>query len=380
MSYGQLASHASMVFDEVRNRAYLDAMQALIGPETVVLDLGAGIGVLGLLAAKAGARHVYCVEPSPVARHIRPLAEANGVGDRVTAIQSRIEDAVLPEQVDLIVSVFTGNLLFTEGLLPSLYAARDRHLKPGGRLLPDRARLMLQAVDASGGYGDVVARFRSPSLGIDYSQLVDVAAAHPNYIRRDKPAPRPLSAPACAVELDFTSTTQADVAFEGCAPGIATGSADALVGWIEVRLGDRWLSTAPDAEDVHWSPALLPFSTPIEVAEGQAVDVGFRYLDDDRLHWSIGVGGDLRRQSTMLHNPDLLIEMQLSAAGCTAPLREEGEVVAEVLLGIRAGEDNRAIAARLAASWPRRFPDPASAMKEVGKLAARYRRHPARRD
>ena len=97
MSYGQLASHASMVFDEVRNRAYLEAMQALIGPETVVLDLGAGIGVLGLLAAKAGARHVYCVEPSPVARHIRPLAEATGVGDRVTAIQSRIEDAVLPE-------------------------------------------------------------------------------------------------------------------------------------------------------------------------------------------------------------------------------------------------------------------------------------------
>jgi hypothetical protein len=124
----------------------------------------------------------------------------------------------------------------------------------------------------------------------------------------------------------------------------------------------------------------LPFGSPLDIAEGQGVDLGFRYLDDDRLHWSAGVGGNLRRQSTMLHNPDLLIDMQLSAPGCNAPLRDEGDIAADVLLGIRAGDDNRTIATRLVEARPRRFPDLAAAMKEVGKLAARYRRHPARRD
>src|SRR3990167_6681712 len=70
MSYSSLHRHASMVFDEVRNRAYLEAMRRVITPASIVLDVGAGVGVLGLLAAKLGARKVYCVEPSPVVDHI----------------------------------------------------------------------------------------------------------------------------------------------------------------------------------------------------------------------------------------------------------------------------------------------------------------------
>ena len=51
-----------MALDEVRNRAYAQALRRVITPESVVLDLGAGLGTLGLLAAKLGARRVYLVE------------------------------------------------------------------------------------------------------------------------------------------------------------------------------------------------------------------------------------------------------------------------------------------------------------------------------
>ena len=86
MNYSDLLRHHTMVFDEIRNRAYLAAMRAVITPESVVLDLGAGVGVLGLLAAKCGARRVYCVEPSHVASHIDVLARAHNARMRISVI------------------------------------------------------------------------------------------------------------------------------------------------------------------------------------------------------------------------------------------------------------------------------------------------------
>src|SRR5437868_14319233 len=67
-SYSSIYTHRAMVFDDVRNRLYANALRNAIGPHSVVLDLGAGLGTHGLIAATAGARRVYCVEPQPVIR------------------------------------------------------------------------------------------------------------------------------------------------------------------------------------------------------------------------------------------------------------------------------------------------------------------------
>ena len=126
MSYAQVTGHQSMVFDEARNRAYARAIEQFVTSDSVVLDLGCGLGIHGLLAAKAGARKVFLVDPEIVVQSALEVARHNGFGDRVQAFQGRIEEIELPEKVDVIISVFTANLLYTEDLLPSLYIARDR--------------------------------------------------------------------------------------------------------------------------------------------------------------------------------------------------------------------------------------------------------------
>src|SRR5690606_17819269 len=92
MSYASVAGHRRMALDTNRNDAYARALAEVITPDTVVLDLGAGTGVHGLVAARLGARHVYLVEPEDVIALAEEIAAANGLADRVTAVQGRIED------------------------------------------------------------------------------------------------------------------------------------------------------------------------------------------------------------------------------------------------------------------------------------------------
>ncbi|MGQ0732592.1 MAG: 50S ribosomal protein L11 methyltransferase, partial [Acidobacteriota bacterium] len=123
MSYLSVSGHRSMALDVRRNDAYRAALEQAITPDSVVLDLGAGTGVLGLMAARLGARRVYLVEPEDVIAVAEEIVRANSLQDVVTCLQGRIEDVKPPEPVDVIVSVLTGNFLLTEDLLRTLYHA-----------------------------------------------------------------------------------------------------------------------------------------------------------------------------------------------------------------------------------------------------------------
>ncbi len=169
MDYHSVQRHRSMAPDDRRNAAYFEALRAVITPDSVVLDVGAGLGILGLMAAKLGARQVYLVEPSNVIEVASQIASKNGLAERVTTLRDKMEDVELDEPVDVILSVLTGNFLLQEDLLPVLFDARDRFLKPGGAMLPDCARMMVAPIEAPLLFGETVDQWSTPVHGIDLS-------------------------------------------------------------------------------------------------------------------------------------------------------------------------------------------------------------------
>src|SRR5690554_5347637 len=98
-----------MAADGVRMDAYARAITETVQPESVVLDIGAGTGILSLLAARAGARKVHAVDTNPAVLLLRELAAENGLADRIEVHHTSALELVLPERADVIVSDLRGS-------------------------------------------------------------------------------------------------------------------------------------------------------------------------------------------------------------------------------------------------------------------------------
>lgn len=149
-AYNDLSVHALMLNDVPRTSAYRSAMETL-RPHLhgrVVMEVGAGTGILSLFAATAaGARRVYAVEASAMAAELQAIVAANGLEHIVLVLPKAVEEltaADIPEgAVDAILSEWMGFGLLHEAMLDSVLHARDRWLttEPHGLMLPSHATL-----------------------------------------------------------------------------------------------------------------------------------------------------------------------------------------------------------------------------------------------
>lgn len=76
-----------MVNDVARASAFKRGLAEVITPSSIVVDLGSGSGLLAVLAAKLGARHVFAIEQeSSLAEVSRKVMLDNNVSHCVTVI------------------------------------------------------------------------------------------------------------------------------------------------------------------------------------------------------------------------------------------------------------------------------------------------------
>lgn len=372
MSYADVAGHSSMIFDRTRNAAYAAAIRHYVTPDSVVLDAGAGLGVLGLMAAAAGARTVYLVEPESVVKGALEVARRNGFGDRVVALQGRIEDVELPERVDLITSVFTGNLLYSEDLLPSLFRARDRWLKPGGRLIPDIGELVVAPVCAPRLHEETLGIWSEPHFGIDYAALRHFAANTICYERRSAFLPELISEPRTLISSDFMSATQttcdARTTFQISTDSICSG----VLAWIRIRLGNQWLSTGPMDPSVHWTPQLLLVDPELPFVAGENVDFHLQRPAYGDWTWHLQAAAGKRRQSTFMSHAHSIQDLKKLAPTYASHLNDRGRAAHDLLSRMNGESTNEQLAAYLTGAYPRQFPDESEALAFVRGFGRKY--------
>jgi predicted nicotinamide N-methyase len=141
-----------------------------------VLELGCGLGLPGLVAARRGARVTF-LDRVPVAlAFVRASARANGLA----AVDLVAADATAPALAARFDLVLAAELVYDRAAFPALARALAAYLAPGGRaLLADAGRIDTRAfyaeLDAAGlAWQARAARVREESLPLTVN-LVEVA-------------------------------------------------------------------------------------------------------------------------------------------------------------------------------------------------------------
>lgn len=105
-------------------------------------------------AARAGAKHVIGVDMSSIIEKAREIVHVNGLSDKITLLQGKMEEVNLPfPKVDIIISEWMGYFLLYESMLDTVLYARDTYLNPGGLIFPDKATMYVAGIE-DGDYKD----------------------------------------------------------------------------------------------------------------------------------------------------------------------------------------------------------------------------------
>jgi type I protein arginine methyltransferase len=270
--------HLSMLHDAARMDAYRRAIDATVRPGDVVVDVGCGSGVLSFMACDAGARKVYAIEGGPVIELARELARDNGFADRIQFVEGWSTEVVLSEPADVLLSETIGNAGFDEGIIAWTVDARQRLLRPGAVVVPQRLRMWVAPVESSDDH-TLVSDWWTTGLPYDY------AAAHDRAVGllwfADFSPGNLLGQPELAADVDLSTAPDETVTSAGSFEVDRDGTLHGVACWFDSLLcAGVTIDNAPPRAESSWFHGFLPLAEPMAVSAG------------DRLAWELSVSAD----------------------------------------------------------------------------------------
>ncbi|KJH52572.1 hypothetical protein DICVIV_01282 [Dictyocaulus viviparus] len=223
-----------MILDYNRNDMFLQGLRTVIhekeeqGLPSHVLDIGAGTGLLSLMAAREGAHEVTAVEVfQPMAECARSITQSSEWSDRINVLHCRsTELSPLPSKANIIVAEVFDTELIGEGALRTFKEALVNHAELGCRVVPSRGRVWILPVQSP-----FLSKFnRIPRL---YEGLYHL--------------------------FDFESPDSIiyDESFDKTAICLESGYVDAIMMWWDLDMdgtGTSWIDMTPKwaSNDYHW--------------------------------------------------------------------------------------------------------------------------------
>jgi protein arginine N-methyltransferase 1 len=267
-----LDGYLQMIADRPRIEAYEEAIRRSVFPGATVADIGAGSGIMAMLACRHGAGHVWAIEPADVVELAREVVRANGMESRITFITKKSTEVELPHKADVMVSDLRGILPLHGDHIPSIVDARSRLLNAGGTQIPGKDVLHVAIARADELHPSSIVRRAREVSGVDLSPVLDVLTR--NWTKAKRESLCLTSAPVQIAELDYGHVTSPDISASVELEIENEGRSHGLVVWFDTELVEGVaFSNAPDKPDLIYCRAFFPWPSPTELRSGDRVSL-----------------------------------------------------------------------------------------------------------
>lgn len=279
--------HGEMMADLERNDAYQKAIEQVVNKDSIVFEIGTGSGILSLMAARAGAKHVYGCELSPHLANISSVhVEKNGYKDTATIINKKstsIKPKELEQKPNVVVAEIFDSGLLGEHAIPSFRHAQEHLCTEDCVVIPRAATVKARLIhlpslasvnppkEISGFDLSEFSRFIVPReykpvhlLEYDYtfcSEEVEIMTVDFNHLGKSIPE-----------HLHNTITHHYKVTSDLPVHGVAF--------WFDLDLAEGiQLLNHPERKNNHWGQAVFFFKKPAELTPGETVELNTYYND-----------------------------------------------------------------------------------------------------
>ncbi|MBA0851465.1 hypothetical protein Goshw_020370, partial [Gossypium schwendimanii] len=278
-------SYLDMLNDSCRNKSFRSAIERTVTKPCHVLDIGAGTGLLSMMAARAMGLNgtvTACESYLPMAKLMRKVLHRNRMGKAISLINKRSDELEvgvdIPSRADVLVSEILDSELLGEGLIPTLQHAYDKLLVENPLTVPFRAVTYGQLVestylwklhDLSGIEAKVSDGIHLVPTGSD--SIIHVKSRqYPMHCDAIREEIKLLSEPFEIFEFDFWKRPESNGETKVQVKAIDDGNIHAIVSWWVLQLdreGTVFYSTAP-----RW------INSPANIGKGMSVSRGEEVL------------------------------------------------------------------------------------------------------
>lgn len=285
-----------MLQDEERNKLFREAI-VRHAEGRVVLELGVGPDLLWTsLAAESGAARVHAVEVQEASAQTAQ-ERAREIGPHVSVVHGDATQVVLPEKADMCIAELVGAIGGAEGIAAAIEDARQRHLRPGALVVPNRVKTPIAALGAGellGGAPALHPEAASYAAQVFRSveSIFDLRMCIGGLTDSDL-----LTTTGMLEDLNLTTglhQNPQEIRLEVTRPG----EIDSCVLWLQLQCAPNQPYLDSMGTETNWTPVLVPFDTdqpiPVNVGDTLVLGVTRRLYDGVHPEWSFA--GSVRRR------------------------------------------------------------------------------------
>lgn len=242
------------LYDIDRTRQWKEAIEDVVKKGDIVIDAGAGTGILGVFAAKDGAEKVYAIElQKRFCTLIEHLAKRNNLEDKFTIFNEDASKVEIPEKADVLICELLCTGQFFEPEVQVVNHLRQ-FLKPDAHIIPRKVKSYIQLFDAQNKLFEV-----------------DIDADSRSTILADD---EPVSNKVLYDTIDFSNYSKTSVDTEVIVKARKTRICDAVVITGQAELTDR---IKTEQTKFLYNPEVIFLKKPINLEAGKNYKVKIQY-------------------------------------------------------------------------------------------------------